>query len=52
MFKSINGMWTYSYKFNCNVLIVQQICPFEYNTKRSLSDLLADTVVHTDNVRG
>lgn len=52
MFILKNGAWAYTYKFNCNVLIVQQICSFEYNTERSLSDLFPDTVVHTDNVRG
>lgn len=42
------GVWTY--EFDGNLLVVQQVSPLENHTERTLSDLLADTVVNTDDI--
>lgn len=39
-----------TYEFDSDLLIVQEICAFENDTKRSLSDLLSNPVMNTDDV--
>ena len=39
-----------TYEFDGNLLVVQKIRSFENDTKRTLSDLLADSVVDTDDI--
>jgi hypothetical protein len=41
-----------TYKFNGDLLVVQQVGPLENHTKRTLADFLADTVVNTDDIGG
>lgn len=38
------------FKFDGDLLVVQQIRSFKDNTKRTLSNLLPDAVVHPDNI--
>ena len=45
--KTVEG---YANKFDRNLLIVEQICPFEDYTKRPLSNFLADPVMHTYDI--
>ena len=40
-----------TYKFDSNLLVVQQVCPLENHTEGSLSNLLPHTVVHTNDIR-
>ncbi len=37
-------------EFDGDLLIVEEICPFEDNAERALTNLLTDTVVHAHNV--
>lgn len=39
-----------SYEFDSDLLIVEQIGPFENDAKRALSDLLADAIVDTHDI--
>jgi len=39
------------YKFDRNLLIVQQIGSLKDNSKRSLSNLLANPIMHAYNIR-
>jgi hypothetical protein len=37
----------YTYKFDSHLLAVEEVCSFENDTKRSLPDFLAYTIVDT-----
>ena len=39
-----------TYEFDSNLLVIEKVRALEYHTKRTLADLLADTVVYPDNV--
>lgn len=39
-----------TYEFDGDLLVVQQICSLEDHTKRSLSNFLPHSVMHTDDV--
>jgi hypothetical protein len=39
-----------AYKLDGDLLVVQQVCTFEDHTERPLSNLLANTIMYTDNV--
>jgi hypothetical protein len=39
-----------TYEFDGHLLIVQQVCPLEYDPKRALADLLAHAVVDADDI--
>jgi hypothetical protein len=41
-----------TYEFDSYLLIVQQVCPLKNDTERAFADLLANTIVHTDDIRG
>ena len=41
-----------TYEFDGHLLIVQQVCPLEYDTERSLTDLLSHSVVHANDIGG
>lgn len=40
-----------THKLDSNLLVVQQVGALENDAKRALADLLADAVVHADDVR-
>jgi len=40
-----------TYEFDGNLLVVQQVCALEYHPKGSLSNLLSDPIMHTDDIR-
>lgn len=39
-----------TYEFDGDLLVVQQVGAFEYDTKGALSNLLPDAIVHTDDI--
>lgn len=39
-----------TYKLDGDLLVVEQVCAFEDDTKRTLSYLLSHSVVHTDDI--
>ena len=39
------------YKLYSHLLVVEQICPFEYHTKRTLADFLSNPIVNADDIR-
>lgn len=39
-----------TYEFYSHLLIVQQVCPLEYDSKRALADFLAHAVVDADDI--
>lgn len=40
-----------THKLDGNLLVVEQVCTLENHTERSLADLLAHSIVHTDHIR-
>lgn len=41
-----------TYKLDGNLLVVQQVGALENDTERALANLLADAVVHADDIGG
>ena len=39
-----------AYKLDGDLLVVQQVCTFEDHTERPLSNLLANTIMYTNNI--
>lgn len=39
-----------THEFNGDLSVVQQVCTLEDDTERTLADLLADAVMHADDV--
>lgn len=37
-------------KLDCDLLVVEQVCALEDDTKRALANLLANAIVHADDV--
>lgn len=41
----------HSYKFDCNLLVIKEVCPFKNDSKRAFSYLFSNTIMNSDNVR-
>jgi hypothetical protein len=41
-----------TYEFDGDLLVIQQVCPFKNNPKRTLSDFLADPIMDTNDIGG
>lgn len=41
-----------TYKFDGDLLVIQEVCSLEDHTKRTLSDFLTHTVVNADDIGG
>jgi len=47
---SSDASLVFTYEFDGDLLVVEQVCALEDDAERTFTDLLADPVMHTNNV--